>query len=178
MLFASDPINKIENFLTNARAKQMQIQAQEQKRKQAELQQHAQQFMANGPLSQSALLTEVDKLLDFTNQRKVLDPSDADAQKQMGILNQLRDVLSNTTLPPEMLPKIQQQLVTFNQKEAARVNDRARTATPPLAQGSGFPDLSRLPMFNQPPPRPSLVCRLATNSPCRRSSSHLCRQIS
>lgn len=154
MLFASDPINKIENFLNNARAKQMEIQAQEQKRKQAELQQHAQQFMANGPLSQSALLTEVDKLLDFTNQRKLLDPSDTDAQKQMGILNQLRDVLSNTTLPAEMLPKIQQQLVTFNQKEAARVNVRARTATPPLAQGSGFPDLSKLPMFNQPQSQP------------------------
>lgn len=171
MLFASEPMKKIDNFLINARSKQAEIQAQDQKRKQTELQQHAQKFMANGPLPQSALLTEVDKLLDLTNQRKSMDPNDTDAQKQFTILTQLKDVLSKSTLPAEMLPTIQQQLVTFNQKEAARLNDRVHTPTPPPAGATaqapfpqqqqfppqGFPagmDLSKLPFFNQQQQQP------------------------
>ena len=166
-LFPNDPLKKIDNFIMLARAKQAEQTYQEQRRKQSELQQQLKQFMTTGPLPQSALVTEIDKLIALTNQRKTLDPSDVDAQAQLAILTQLKNVITTQTLPSNILPSIQQQLVTFSHKEMQRLSSMPvqnfRPVQSPNHNSSIFQsvDLSKIgqvvqsnPQIAQPVPKP------------------------
>ncbi|CAN6636682.1 hypothetical protein TRVA0_016S00342 [Trichomonascus vanleenenianus] len=140
MLFANEPIQKIESFL--ARVQQSAGGPSSDPRR-------APQFVPslpqqNGPLTKQALLVEVDKLIDLTHRRKALEGRDSDADQQLVILNQLKTVLSNQSLRPETLPAIQQQLVTFNQKEMEKLQRASVNAS---SHNGGNPL-----MMQQPPP--------------------------
>lgn len=119
-LFAPDQISKIDGFLTAVRSRTQASSAP-----------------STGPnvrstftprMSQSGLLLQVDRLLQMTRQRQVRNPQDLDANEQVVILNKLKSALSASSLPLEMLPKIEEQLNTFAQKEQRRAQRAAQQA--------------------------------------------------
>lgn len=145
-LFASEPMKKLDSFLTRAKQQLNERMMEDNRRRQAEMQLRVEQFQQNGPMPQSALLVEVDKLIGMTTQRRELDRSDTDAQEQLAVLNKLRTLLASQTLPQQMLPTIQQQLVTFNKKEAEILSKKvqslsSRESTPVSATSTPPPVL-------------------------------------
>ncbi|ANB11560.1 Pcf11p [Sugiyamaella lignohabitans] len=165
-------MSKIEKFLAHAKAtmeeqlrrryqqEQQQLQMQQMHQAQQQQQQqynNLQAFSDNqNPLSQPALLVEIDRLIDLTGQRKAYDSNDVDAEKQLAILSQLRKVISTQPLPTTMLPSIQKQLVVFSQKEMERLGQRMGPGGPGGPNGPGGPGGPGGPMggpgYDQYPP--------------------------
>lgn len=158
-LFASEQIKRLDDFLIRARKYQNNgPDSIKQNPPPQTLQQHAQAFISNQHhgLPQRDLLIAVDRLIELTNQRKALSPLDVDAQAQIQVLYKLKEVLSTQSLPPTILPAIQDKLMGFTRKELERLNNRSTPMVhqmlplqqqPGLGQGqSGQPplDLSRL----------------------------------
>lgn len=125
-LFEKEPMKKIETFLDQARKKYMENMKEEFPNRPMDIQAQARQFLGNNGLSQSNLLIQVDKLLNLTQQRRLADPSDGDAVKQIDILNQLKMVLGSQKLPDNILPDIQQKLIGFTNKEMERLSEKEK----------------------------------------------------
>lgn len=149
-LFAIEQMNKLENFLIRAR----QFQGSGRKpspgpNSPLTLQQHAQDFISRERhgLPQHDLLTAVDQLVELTNQRKAMNPGDIDAHTQIDMLHKLKDVLSTQSLPPSILPAIQDKLMAFTRKELERLNSKTNGQNnhhyPP-------PSMLNQPVQNQP----------------------------
>lgn len=64
----------------------------------------------------------------MTLQRQTRNPRDSDANEQAQILNRLKNALSTSALPLDMLPKIEAQLNTFAQKEQRRAQQQSQQA--------------------------------------------------
>lgn len=143
-LFEKEPIKKIETFLEQARKKHAEHLRDDITRS-GDFQNQARQFLDNGGLSQTSLLTYVDKLYHLTRQRQLADPSDKDAVTQLGILTQLKNVLGTQKLPESILPDIKQQLIGFTNKEMERLNEKSQPRDP------------RFPSNKQPPKGPAAM---------------------
>ncbi|ODQ67619.1 hypothetical protein NADFUDRAFT_82046 [Nadsonia fulvescens var. elongata DSM 6958] len=130
-LFQVEPMRKLENFLERAKVKLMESQMKNQQGTQLNMNKNSNNEFRNQdnnqpPLTQAALLQQVDKLIILTNQRLSLDSRDVDAQSQLMVVNQLKNILMTQAIPSNDLPLIQNQLTTFTRKEHDRLVERKR----------------------------------------------------